>query len=485
MLTDDPALRRLCSEYWDQDDAGEFVRRVADLELPPGVARPAIAATVRQHSQAIVPTILCIECQTPWVLQTRADLTNRRAATQTYTCPACRERQAQERQRVKQEEAQRRDAALMDWFSRPESTPGADYVRLLSLRQATLLLAAIRVGADADMEGIRARRSWTGTVSPRGMQDEEILDEMRAQDLVHISEDSAHDAFTWTAGEPTHFTKDAVRWCVGFGGRRHRLRPVARALEDVLGAPTSWPAAWHLEVESVWREVAQLEVLAYLDVQVAAHHLPLKIGDRLRHVVEQALTSFSPGQLFNFSWRAARDAAAFYQRGGVTKAHAGNIVPGAIERSAERGRAEGWDPKPFRRDRAAPECAWSALIADVILQVGTGLLETQASTVAARTAPARARITELAQFVQSPEDEIQRGLLGVPETLDELLRRATSDDPHDAAQLQWILGFAGSPDGEGADEPTNDAPDGVPKGASPPPPRSRPKKRKGKRRKRR
>jgi hypothetical protein len=51
--------------------------------------------------------------------------------------------------------------------------------------------------------------------------------------------------------------------------------------------------------------------------------------------------------VYSFIWRAAKDAAAFYVRERVTKRHAANTVVGAIERSAERAVANGWDVKDF------------------------------------------------------------------------------------------------------------------------------------------
>lgn len=82
------------------------------------------------------------------------------------------------------------------------------------------------------------------------------------------------------------------------------------------------------------------------------------------------LQNFSVAQVYNFIWRAGRDAAAFYQRGGVTRSHAANTVIGTIQRNADRARAEEWDVKPYRRDRRAPRSMVSEVLFDTALQVG-------------------------------------------------------------------------------------------------------------------
>jgi len=79
------------------------------------------------------------------------------------------------------------------------------------------------------------------------------------------------------------------------------------------------------------------------------------MGEKTRHVVANAINDFSIGQVYSFIWRASKDAAAFYVRERVTKTHAANTVVGAIERSAERAVANGWDVKDYRRDRRVPE----------------------------------------------------------------------------------------------------------------------------------
>jgi len=75
-------------------------------------------------------------------------------------------------------------------------------------------------------------------------------------------------------------------------------------------------------------------------------------------------------QAHNFIWKAARDAAAFYVRKGTSKAHAANIIPGAIQRTADRAIAENWDIKPFNRDFRAPQSMVSEVLFNAALKIG-------------------------------------------------------------------------------------------------------------------
>src|SRR6185437_14728328 len=130
-------------------------------------------------------------------------------------------------------------------------------------------------------------------------------------------------------------------------------------LERTLRSEASWPHGWQEEVAQLHATVALQECLQYLRVVLDDHGFELNLGEKTIGVLRAALRSFSIGQVFSFIWRAAKDAAAFYVRESASKAHAANIVPGAIQRSAERALAEGWEVRAFRRDFRAPESVLS------------------------------------------------------------------------------------------------------------------------------
>ena len=114
---------------------------------------------------------------------------------------------------------------------------------------------------------------------------------------------------------------------------------------------------------------------AYLGMCTDDHQLSLRIGDKTRLVIEETLLRFSIGQTYNFIWRAANDAAAYYMRSGVPKHQAANSVVGAIQRGAERAIASDWDVKSFGRDWRAPESTMSAVLFRSALQLADPLAE--------------------------------------------------------------------------------------------------------------
>ncbi|MFJ5294455.1 hypothetical protein [Streptomyces sp. NPDC088348] len=98
-----------------------------------------------------------------------------------------------------------------------------------------------------------------------------------------------------------------------------------------------------------WDELALSYAGRYLDMKLSEHHLSMKQGDGTRAALSDALATFTLGQVFNFIYRATKDSAAYYQRGGVTKPQAANSTVGRISSAADRARANGWEIKSFGR----------------------------------------------------------------------------------------------------------------------------------------
>ena len=266
---------------------------------------------------------------------------------------------------------------LDQWFGGSSDLCDVADLTELPLQTAAALLAITRTAGDDDLRILRPLIEWPGTVTPGGAGDLDLLGDLFQEQYLRISPESAAAAFDWNDNnEPARYWADRVHWAISIDGVRRELSSVATTLELVFADREHWPVVWMLELPALWGEVAMAECLAYLDARMNEHHLPLQQGDKLRLVLGETLKRFSIGQVYNFSWRASRDAAAFYQRGGKTTTHAANTVPGAIQRMAESATANGWETKSYKRDWHVPEAALPALLANVITMLGNDFLGT-------------------------------------------------------------------------------------------------------------
>lgn len=109
----------------------------------------------------------------------------------------------------------------------------------------------------------------------------------------------------------------------------------------------------------LWGELSLAGAQAYLDMKLSEYHLEMKQGKGTRTALADALATYSVGQVFNFIYRATKDSAAYYQRGGVNKRQAANSTVGRISAAADRARASGWEVKSFGRPWNLPLSAIS------------------------------------------------------------------------------------------------------------------------------
>ena len=100
------------------------------------------------------------------------------------------------------------------------------------------------------------------------------------------------------------------------------------------------------------------------------HHLPFNPGAKTTQYLEYALENFSTAQVFNTIWKAARDAAAYYQRADISKRQAANSAISSIQRTSERAIAENWELKPFGRNFNCPQTMISEVLYNTVLKLG-------------------------------------------------------------------------------------------------------------------
>lgn len=83
-----------------------------------------------------------------------------------------------------------------------------------------------------------------------------------------------------------------------------------------------WPDCWHEEAAELHRVVALYECLEYLPVALEEHGFGQELGEKHSIALRSVHAHFSIGQAYNFIWRAAKDAAAFYVRESTSRKHA-------------------------------------------------------------------------------------------------------------------------------------------------------------------
>lgn len=434
------------------DAEGTFVHKVADLAAEYGVRKSLVPSTVREHCTARSGSRRCVECGVG------AELTSRSAfqagtPLSGWQCADCRTQADAHRRQSADALRDRQASVLAELYEAPTTEAATDFGAYLGLRDAVLLLSLIRRGAAEDLDHIVPRRSWQAHLMPGGDdEDYEVLADLFKRGFLRFSARSQPDAFAWEGDDPARYYPDSVAWNIVLEGHVADLAALSAALEQRLRGDR-WPIHWELARDSLWREVALSETLAYLAKCLDDHTLSLHVGEKTRLVLSTALEDFSIGQVNGFCWRAAKDAAAFYVAKGVTKPHAANTVIGAIQRSAERARTQGWDVKSFGRDWDCPPSAVSDVLAHVAFGTGDDFLATRISP---DDGPAHraATLDDTAALLGLTEDELTAQLGGVDLGFEDL--RIAVDRLNQAIDRgagAWAVAFPVGPSGQPTTEP--------------------------------
>ena len=367
-FTGDSNVIQICTYYWELDEQMNFPNKLTDLANMQNLSTRELSKFVSQNCRALSTKDVCSGCRDPYVYKTRSDFQQRiRYPHTNWLCPTCieQERARQKALQIAEEEQQRE--MVNSTFSSVEKTP-IDLGEI-TFEDAVYLLSFIRLAASEDFTHLIPLRLITEPLAPTENFSREVILQLFHHKLIYISPKSTIDAFVFEGGYPERFYSDKVSWELPISSKSENSQGLIEELEAVFRNGT-WPESWRGEWQALWKKIALQECLQYLEVGLNEHGLSLNPGEKTYLVFNGALEQYSVAQVYNMIWRAVRDAAAFYVRERVPKQHAANTVIGSIQRQADRAKAEGWDLKPYRRDRRCQESMISQVLFNTALQIG-------------------------------------------------------------------------------------------------------------------
>lgn len=351
LYTDDPREAAALRAYWTLAEDGEtWVQTVTAIRNEFGFSQREMQVLVQEGGTARLHDVRCPDCGDPQQATSRTNYAEllRRG---NVLCVTCQILVDQARQEAAREREERRRQALKDAF--PLYADAPIEAEDLTLFQAIALHALFsdpaveEAGLTTPTDIWPKERRWAPG-SLRYEYERRLL-HAKPHTLIRAHRDSDPDAFVWEDNAPTgSFYLGRISYYL-LGPEDDLNARAPRLLADLnrVFREGPWPADWLGQWRDLWEELAIAQAGAYLDMKLREHHLEMKQGDGTRTALADALAHFSLGQVFNFIYRAAKDSAAYYQRGGVNKKHAANSSIGRISASADRARANGWDIKSF------------------------------------------------------------------------------------------------------------------------------------------
>jgi hypothetical protein len=367
-LINDEHLVQLCTLYWQADQEGNFTYKVADLARNFGLSTNELSKRVKNSCKAFSTENFCHECKAAYVYSSRADIQNLlRYPMRQWLCENCTKRK-EARERAEQAALIIRKRKLVEQIFTLDRV-GEIEAETLALEDIVYLISFVRLGAAEGFSFIRPLGSITDLLSPQKHLDYDLLKRLYRRELIFVHPNSDIDAFDFEGDDFKSFNLDKVFWVLPRGANGVSTQRFIADAENLLKTK-EWPERWREEAYILWKQIALEECLQYLGMVLEEHRLPFNPGEKTNLMFENLLEEYSVAQAYNFIWRAAKDAAAFYQRGGVNKQHAANTVVGAIQRQAERALSEGWEVKAYHRDFRCPQSMIGQVLFNTALQIG-------------------------------------------------------------------------------------------------------------------
>lgn len=346
--TEEPEVAELCRLYWAMDSVGGYLHTVKELSARFSLPASQLAQVVRRHSEAYTINRRCSRCDTGFLVQSRSNLANLLRGSKSL-CEECQREIAE----IRKHEAAAAESARRQVLRSEFLIADTNEIKVdeLGLRQAMTLAGLLRNGEDVADGTIAPLFQRLEKLAPTARLQTELTRLVFENDLVLIHPNSAADAFRWDENSrPTRFFPDrAAYYLAGVGALPERISRFHSDFENLISYDT-WPPSWAVAFPDFWLEIAAAECSSYLIFQLGLHGLEFNPGEQTDSTIRKGLKWFSIGQLFNFIWRAARDAAAYKSREQVSRSQAANSAVTRLRAAIERAYAEGWTVPPYKRD---------------------------------------------------------------------------------------------------------------------------------------
>ena len=369
--TDDPNLLELCNLYWELADGNTFTHKLKDIAELFDISTSHMRKLVNENCTAYSHKFSCDNCGAPRPFKSRTDVTTNQNcwSWNQWTCDTCKEiLKVEQKQQAEIESRSKRDLVDAEYQEKRQS--GLDLSHF-SFSDAVYFISLIRVGMSEDLEFIYPRESYENPLSPTSESDLEILRQLYRNNHICIHPGSRPDTLELNEDDLNSFKfyPLQVHWLLPLS-EDQKTQDVIQLVETALRSKDGWSEEWNDQSALLRREIALQESFQYLKFVLQEHGFDFSIGEKTTQIIKSLLSDFSVAQIYNLCWRAAKDAAAYFMRESISKKQAANIVPGSIQRMAERALSEGWEIKPYGRNFKVPQTMASEVLYNMALQIG-------------------------------------------------------------------------------------------------------------------
>ena len=302
----------------------------------------------------------------------------------TPSCPKCKHQNSercwcgncQEKGDYARREAEQRKRYIIEAeYTRESEIPSLDKI---TLKDSVFILSLVRHSLTEDLRYVEPFNKDVIALAPLHAFQNEIVMHLYKKGFITISPESHVDAFIFDQAETyiDAYYPAKVLWAFLPGLDVENKRDYLKELETIANWDVSFES-WRSEIPKLWNQIAKYECLEFFIYLLADRGYRLdKIGEKTHTTFENLLEDFSVSRINYLSWIAVKDTTDYIVRKKISKGHGKNIFIGAIQRKADKAKAEGWEVRHFRRNSNCPQTAVSSTFFDHFLGLGDRVFET-------------------------------------------------------------------------------------------------------------
>lgn len=358
IYSNDETIIKICQDYWQTDNNGEYIKTTTQIGKENNISIHEVTKLAKNYSSFYSEDIFCTICEEAYIFESRNEFKISKSI-KNWTCDLCKNE-------IKQNEIDEK-LKILNKNTEEFKKQKLDLVSI-SPRLLVYLAAFFRFASDEDLETTSPfSKIKELRFSPNESNDLDLIKSIYAANLICVSPISDLNSITLSENNGYSFYIDKVKFIPP------SENPIAfiNNLEDFITS-TNFLIKNQKEIEDLAYELARHECLFYLSYVLNEHGLNYSPGEKTILVIDKCLKEFSVAQIYNFIWRAGKDAAAFYLRQRVSKDHAAKTVVSNIERQLERSLSNNWEVKPYKRNYEYPQSILSRVLFNSILKTDDG-----------------------------------------------------------------------------------------------------------------
>jgi hypothetical protein len=356
--TDVESLVEVCKDYWQLNEQGSFAYTVREIADKHDMKAHVVSSLVSQHAYVSFEDICCESCRTPYQLTSRSQYNSRNLYADTV-CNICSDAEHK--------------ALIIKKLDILESIKNAVLsdqkdTQQLSLKGKVYLASAVQALGHENLNQLTSLADNPPCkLSPDISYDRIILKYLIDSRVLWISNNTPLSSIE--IKDDDNFTLDLANISLEIPFKKPELINLINMF---------FTENYQEEIKKsedffkLCLEVQLFECLAFLKYALSEHRLHFSPGEKTKLTISQCLKHFSVDQTYNLIWRAVKDSAAYYMRGGVGKLQAANSVVGNISKNMEKSLANNWEVARFKRNYKIPQSAISQLLFNTVLGTDDG-----------------------------------------------------------------------------------------------------------------